>query len=149
MAFKIKKKDLIILNLLLENSRCKLSMISKKSLIPLTTIFDRLNLLVNKKYITRFVSKINPSFLRHSLRCMFIVDENSKFLQKELPYEINSVFKLKNNLYLIEAFFKDITQFNCFRKKIGCKNIKKKIIISKIIKDDGFVFDFNSEFSYL
>ena len=143
----IKKKDREIINHLRQNSRQKLTEISQKTGMPITTIFDRIReceRLVIKKHtcivdfsrfgynsISHIAFKINKGHF----------DEAKSFLS-EHP-SVNSLYRINNNYdFLVEVVFSnhaEIKDFLNYLKYMGAKNIASFNHIDELKKED-FMF---------
>jgi len=115
----MKKTDLMIISSLRRNAREKLTNISKKTRIPVSTIFDKI-----KTYETGLINKhtalIDFNKLGYNTRANIILKVNKKdksemknFLLKHK--NINSALKINNGFdFLIEAIFTNIKEVEDF-----------------------------------
>jgi DNA-binding Lrp family transcriptional regulator len=127
----MNQKDMQILKYLRQNSRIKLTSISKKTKIPISTIFDKIK---QNEYIVKYTSIIDFSKLGYYTRANIIIkvdrEDKDRFKEYLIKNEnINSVFKINNGFdFMFEAIFKQITDLETFYE-----NLEKrfKIIDSK------------------
>ena len=109
----LNKKDLKILSHLRKNSRLTLTTMSKKTNIPISTIYDRLKL-HRGSVIKRFTSLIDFASLGYNTRANIILkvarlhrDGLKGFLVNH-P-NVNCVFKINNEYdFMVEAVFRNI-----------------------------------------
>ncbi len=117
------KKDLLILSSLRQNARISLTNMSKKTKIPISTIFDRLKT-HEKSIIKKHTSLIDFEKLGFNTRAniCFKVDKEKRGAFREYlvrHQNINSVFKINNGYdFLVEAIFKHIKDMENFLEAI-------------------------------
>jgi DNA-binding Lrp family transcriptional regulator len=120
---KITKKDLVIITELRRNARETLTRLSKKTRIPISTIFDRLKL-QEGKIIKKHCALIDFQKIGFSIRANMLLkvpaEHRNKLLehlQKEL--HINTVLKINNGYdFLVEALFKNLKEAEGFVNKL-------------------------------
>lgn len=108
----IKEKDRTILNLLRKNSRIQLTEIQKETSISVSTIFDRIKKLEQKKIIKKYTILLNTTYLRCSIKNIFVIkgEINNRC--------INTVEKLhKPEEKIVSAYFKTIQEYKQFKRK--------------------------------
>ncbi|MFH1398861.1 MAG: Lrp/AsnC family transcriptional regulator [Candidatus Woesearchaeota archaeon] len=145
----ISKKDLQILAHLRQNARQTLTHMSKKTSIPISTIYDRLKLhdgdLIQKHTCLLDFNKLGFStrafiMLRVDRACR---EEIRKHLVNHL--NVNTVIKINNNYdFLIEAVFRQIRELEDFLEKLEDKyKIKSKQVfyIIEDLKRESFMAD--------
>lgn len=110
--FMIDQKDLDILKHLRNDARNQLSVIQKKTKIPISTIHDRIQKMENRGIIKKYTAMINPLFLRQTIHSLCIVKEYSK----------NSAINTEYILHLpetkaIQVFFHNLEEYKKFKRK--------------------------------
>ncbi len=145
----MNQKDLKIIAHLRQNARIPLTKMSKKTQIPVSTIFDKI-----KQYednlIHRHTTLIKFSELGFNTRAnvMIKVDRNARESVKEFlskHHNINTVSRINNGFdYMFEAIFvniKDIEDFmELLDQKFKLEN-KEVYYIVDDIKKEGFMSD--------
>ncbi len=143
----LNQKDLLLLSFLRQNARETLTKLSKKTNIPISTIYDKLKL-YNESIIKKHTSIIDFSKLGYNARVniMLRVDKEQKDEIRDFLARrdcINSVFKINNGFdFLIEGVFKNISNVEDFLETVEDKfNIKSKQVyyIVDEIKREGFM----------
>ncbi|MGB9748921.1 MAG: Lrp/AsnC family transcriptional regulator [Candidatus Woesearchaeota archaeon] len=120
---KITKKDLMIITELRRNARETLTRLSRKTRIPISTIFDRLKLqegeLIKKHCALIDFQKIGFS-IRANILIKVPVEQRNRLvehLQKEL--HINTVLRINNGYdFLVEALFRTLKEAEGFVNKL-------------------------------
>lgn len=145
---KLKDKDFLLLDCLLDNSRCSLLHVSKKLGIPLNTVYSRIKKLVEAKVILGFSSLINPLFLRHSMNALLVVETMDISNDCFSNYGVNSIIKLDKDCYLIELFFSNIFDLKNFVSSLkGIGKVKHRFFVKDCLKRNGFLFTNPPSFS--
>ena len=143
----IQQKDMKILVELRQNARAQLTTISKKTNIPISTIYDRLR---NKSdnIVKKHVSLINFEKIGFSTQAQICIKSNKKcrydlrdFLMKH--QNVNSLYKINNGYdYMIEAVFRNVKDLEEFLEDLDERfTIKTKqvyYIIDDIVKEKFF-----------
>jgi len=136
----INKKDFDILAHLRRNSRMKLTALSKKTGIPVSTLFERIksmkSLLIKKSTVVVDFERLGlqtKAFLRIKIQ-----SEDKKalidFLRKCI--NVNSIWKVNNRFDLLcEAIFADIKEFDRFVEEIENKFSIREIEIEYVIRE--------------
>ncbi|MFH0979049.1 MAG: Lrp/AsnC family transcriptional regulator [Candidatus Woesearchaeota archaeon] len=145
----MNKKELLIISLLRENARESLTNISKRTKIPISTIYEKLR----NNYgniIQRHVALIDFALLGYNVRANIMVS-TQKDLRLQLKdylvkqFEVNSVYKINNGFdYLVEGVFKDIREVEDFVERLEEQfKIDKKQInyIIEDLKRESFMAD--------
>jgi Lrp/AsnC family transcriptional regulator, regulator for asnA, asnC and gidA len=143
---KLKEKDLKLLQALRTNGRMPLTELSKRTKIPISTIFERL-----RKHKIDIIQKstilLDFKKLGFNVRVHFIcrVDKNRKeHLQEHLEKtpNINRLYRINNGFnYLCEAIFEDMQRAEQFMESLHEEYHVKKIesfYILDVIKEEGF-----------
>ena len=119
----IRKKELMLLACLRNNARETLTSISKKTNIPVSTIFDKLKE-YEKTFIKKHTSILDFKKLGYDIRINILlkVDRSKRhaleqFLMSEAS--VNNIFRINNIYdYLVDAIFKNIKEFQEFTDKL-------------------------------
>jgi DNA-binding Lrp family transcriptional regulator len=115
----MNKKDLKIIAHLRQNARMPLTKMSRKTQIPVSTIFDRLKLNENN-LIKKHTSLLDFSKLGYNTRANITlkVDREDKEALKEFLIKhqsVNSVYKINNGFdFMVEGVFKQIKDMEEF-----------------------------------
>jgi DNA-binding Lrp family transcriptional regulator len=145
----LQKKDLLILSGLRANARETLTGLSRKTSVPISTIFDKLKQ-YEESFIKNHAALINFSSLGFTTRANVMVkvarDSREKvklYLQKH-P-NVNTIYKINNGFdYMLEAIFKNINQLEDFLElldhKFGLLN-KEVYYIVEDIRREAFLSD--------
>lgn len=141
----IKKKDLVIMSCLRENCRSTLTQLSKKTNIPISTIYDRIKLHENN-FIKKHTCIIDFAKLGFGARANIVIkvekDDREKIKVDLAKHRnINTLYKISNGYdYMIEGIFKNIKELEDFVEKLDQKyNIKEKhtyYIIDDLKRED-------------
>ncbi|MEA2035942.1 MAG: Lrp/AsnC family transcriptional regulator [Nanoarchaeota archaeon] len=124
----ISQNELLVLRELRMNSRQSLSEISRKTSIPLTTVFDKVRKLENT-LIIKHVSFLDYSKLGFNIKVAIFVKANKKeelrkFLQGHK--NVNSLHRISSNYdYFIEAVFRNMSELYGFLGDIEKFDIKE------------------------
>ncbi len=146
----LRKKELMLLSCLRSNARDTLTNISKKTRIPISTIFDKLKE-YDKGFIQKYTSLIDFKKLGYDIRMQLMlkvpINKRSEFEEfvKSSP-AVNNVFRINNFYdYMVETIFKDIKEFQLFADKIevfGISELTEHFVIDEI-KRESFMSDRN------
>ncbi len=146
----LNQKDILLLSFLRKNARETLTRLSRKTNIPISTIYDKLKL-YNGDIIKKHTSIIDFAKLGYNARVniMLRVDKEQKREIKDFLARkdcINSVFKINNGFdFLVEAIFKDIREVEDFLEimedKFKIKNKQVYYIVDEV-KREGFMTEF-------
>ena len=139
-SIMISKKDLLILTELRQNARETLTHISKRTSIPLSTIFDKIKY-YQGNLIRKHTTLIDFSKLGFNARANIMVkvdrdsrEEARKFLLNH--QNINSVYKISNGFdFLIEGIFKNVKDVEDFIDSFGGQFKLEQVQIHYIIED--------------
>jgi DNA-binding Lrp family transcriptional regulator len=118
--FKIAKKDIALLRLLRENSRLTLTQISRKTKIPISTLYDRLRLLEKNK-IVRHTTLVDFSKFGFTTKVHFLIKAPpavrkplQSFLQEHTC--INSICETADEFQLFaEGIFENMSSAQQFK----------------------------------
>ena len=143
------KKTLLFLQQLRENSREKLTEISKKTKIPISTLFDLLHELQGKA-ITKNTILLNFSELGYHTRAQVflkVAKEDKDKLKQHLFFHqnVNTLYKINNGWdFILETAHKNIKELDLFLDHLNEKfKVEDKQIHYVIdeIKREGFVLE--------
>ncbi|HLC55368.1 MAG TPA: Lrp/AsnC ligand binding domain-containing protein [Candidatus Nanoarchaeia archaeon] len=120
---RINKKELLILLELRRNARETLTTISKRTGVPVSTIFDKLKHNMNH-LVKKHTSLIDFSQLGYGVRMQVALkvhkdyrEEAREFLLKH-PY-VNSAYRVNNGYhYLVDVVLKDLTHVERFLEEL-------------------------------
>lgn len=139
----IRKKELMLLSCLRNNARETLTNISKKTNIPISTIFDKLKE-YEKTFIKKHTSILDFKKLGYDIRINILlkVDREKRNLLEQFllaEHSVNSVFRINNIYdYLVDAIFRDIKEFQEFADKLetyGISDIKEHFVVDELIRE--------------
>jgi len=143
----INQKDLRILTQLRNNARAQLTEISKKTQIPISTIYDRLKRKSNGA-IRKHVSLLNFEVLGYNARaniCIKCGKSSKKDLFEMLTkhQNVNSLCKINNGFdYMVEVIFRNVKGLEEFleylEENYTIKTKQVYYIIDEIIKESFF-----------
>jgi DNA-binding Lrp family transcriptional regulator len=135
---KIKEKDIEIIKCLRSNSRIQLKDISRKTSLPLTTVFERMKKVGS--LVKRYYSVLDYQSLKHPINIFYLVRmENNRIL---LSSKINNIYRTNiRSTYLIEAYFMNMMQASEFCDEVCSMNgrILSEYPILGEIKREGFL----------
>lgn len=144
----IRKKELMLLACLRNNARETLTNISKKTNIPISTIFDKLKE-YEKTFIKKHTSILDFKKLGYDIRINMLlkVDRSKRYALEEFlmsEASVNNVFRINNIYdYLVDAIFKDIKEFQEFADKLEAYNITEitEHFVVDELKRENFLSD--------
>ena len=136
----MKNKDVLIMSYLRQDSRMALSKLSKKTGIPISTIFDRLKLKGNG-IIERHTALINFGMLGFTARAQIML-KSGKHDKKKLEqyliksFNVNNLYKVNNGFdFLIECICRDLKEMEDFLDKIDKQFVIKTKEVHYIVED--------------
>jgi DNA-binding Lrp family transcriptional regulator len=141
-----KRKDLMILVEMRKNARAQLTEISKKTKIPISTIYDRLKNNSNG-VITKNVSILNFDLLGFNTIATICLkcgkNDKKNIFEFLLNHQnINSLYKINNGFdFMFEAIFRNIKELEEFMEKIEENYViksKQVFYIIDFIKKEEF-----------
>jgi DNA-binding Lrp family transcriptional regulator len=144
----LNEKEIVIMSLLRNNSRETLTKMSRKSKIPVSTIYDKIKLR-EKDVIKKHTCILDFSKLgfntRASLSIKVAKGKKDDFLKeiKNHP-NINTIYKINNGFdFWIECIFRHIRELEDFVERIEADfGVKKQIFyIIDDIKREAFMSD--------
>ncbi|MBN2881312.1 Lrp/AsnC family transcriptional regulator [Candidatus Woesearchaeota archaeon] len=111
-----------LLECLREDSRLKLQEISKLTKIPVSTLYDTLKIL-RRTIIKKFTTILDFYNLGYKTHAIIILKPNSNDKKKLQSYlytnnNVNSLYNVDNNSFLIDAILKDNKELQTFIQTI-------------------------------
>ena len=131
--------ELLVLSYLRENARMKLTVLSKKTGIPISTIFDQLQ---RPSPITKgYTALLNFTELGFMTRAQIILkvqkdcrEELGSFLLKHKS--VNSAYRINNGFdYMVEGIFRDLKELEEFLETLDESYTLKMKQVFYIIED--------------
>lgn len=150
----LNNKDLMFIGCLRDNARETLTKISKKTKIPISTLYDRLKM-HEKTFITKHTTLIDFAKLGFATKASVMIKssrETREKLQKHLQVrnEVNSLYKINNGYdFLIEVITKHVKDLEDFLDELEEKfNVTDKQVfyIIEDIKRENFLSALNVSF---
>ena len=135
-----KKKDLLILTSLRTDARMSLTEISKKTQIPISTIFDRLQLF-NQRLIKSYTALIDFSLFGFNARAQIAIkasQQNKDQLKQFLfnHYHVNSLYKINNGYdFMVDCVFRNVKDLEEFLEVLDLKYKVKSRDVFYLIDD--------------
>lgn len=140
----IRTKDMMLISCLRQDARMTLTNISKKTKIPISTLYDRLK--VNDGgIIKKHTAILDFAKLGFNTRATIVmkVDKDDRDLIKDALMKnsnMNSVFKINNGFdFMVEGIFKDIREVEEFIERLESNfkitNYQVYYIIDEIEKE--------------
>ena len=141
----LKESDLLLLKHIRENSRQSLAKINKKTNIPISTLFDKLNKL-EKEIVSRHVSLIDFSKAGYSLLVNFSLKTSDKEKTKEFllkSQNVNSLYRVSPNFdFYVECIFKDLKDLDSFKERFSgycIDEFEENFIVDELRREEFFV----------
>lgn len=138
----LDKKDILILAELRKDSRQSLADISRKTGIPVSTIFDKL-IKLNKDVLKKNVSLFDFDKMGYGVRVNFIIKCKKERGIKDFLLSntnINSAYRINNGGdFLIECIFKNLYELEIFKEELanfGIEDLKEHHIVEEIKKEE-------------
>ncbi len=144
--FKMKatEKDLLIISRLREHSRESLTSMSKKTGIPISTLFDRLRSLKPVKRYTVLLDFEQLGYSVHAFVLLKVNFEKNSDVKKHLcsHSQINSLYKTNNGFtFLVEGVFESVSNLDEFiehlQQKFGIEKYSIQYSVEEV-KREGF-----------
>ncbi|MBW3020112.1 Lrp/AsnC family transcriptional regulator [Candidatus Woesearchaeota archaeon] len=146
----MNKKDLKIISHLRSDARMSLTNLSRKTSIPVTTIFDRIKVQQKENVIKKFTSLLNFNELGYTTRAniaLRVDREDKEKLREHLVKNenVNSVSRINNGYdFMIEGIFKQMVDLEDFLDKLEQRFKildKKSFFIIEDLKKEEFMND--------
>ena len=145
----MKKKDLVVLSMLRNNSRITLTDISRKTNIPISTLYDKVKQFEGG-LISRYSVLLDFARLGFVVRSqlVFAVDRSQKdefacFMGKH--HNVNNFCRINNGFdFMAEVVCRDINELETFLETINQKfkiKERKSFYIIEDLKREGFFSD--------
>ncbi|MBS3168582.1 Lrp/AsnC family transcriptional regulator [Candidatus Woesearchaeota archaeon] len=141
----MNKKELLIIANLRKNARESLTMMSKKTAIPISTIYERLKS-YEGKIITRYTSLVDFSQMGFTIRATIFLKVKREFRDrlKEhllLSKSLNSVYRVNNGYdFMLDGIFKEVKDVEVFLERLdndfGVEDTYVSYIIDEIKRED-------------
>ena len=147
----MNQKDIKIIANLRQNARMPLTRMSRKTQIPVSTIFDRLKLNENQ-LIIKHTSLLDFNKLGYNTRAnitLRVDREDKQALQEFLikHQSVNSVYKINNGFdFMVEGIFKQIKDMEEFIEEVEKRFKildKKSFFIIEDLKREAFMSNAN------
>jgi len=139
-------QDLLILSYLRQDSRVNLASISRRTCMPISTIFDRVKK-YNSGLITRSTVLIDFRKLGYNLKLTILLkvkpesrDSLRKFLESH--FNVNNVYRVNNGFdFIIEGIFKNLLQVQEFEDNLTQFDVlsMQQYYILEEVKEEGFI----------
>ena len=143
----LKKSDLVFLTFLRENARQTLTMISRKTGIPISTLYEKLKQ-QEKNIILKHTTLVDFTKLGFNARAKIMLSASKEDRDKLRSYlkehpRINSLFKINNGYdFLAEGIFTDVKELEDFVEELEGKfNLQEKKVFHVIedVKRESFL----------
>ena len=120
----LKKKDATVLGYFRNDARTTLTSMSRKTRIPVSTIFDKLKRFESRDIITKHTTIVNFKEIGYDVRVSLLLrcedgmkDEVRDRLEKN--DKINTLVRINNGYdYLCEAIFRDMDSYDTFMTEL-------------------------------
>ncbi|MEA3399180.1 MAG: Lrp/AsnC family transcriptional regulator, partial [Patescibacteria group bacterium] len=126
-----------------------LTELSKKTKIPVSTLFEKLKQLENNDLIKKHTSLLNFNRMGYDVRIQLLIgSSNEKEDEKKLRFflsnhpKINNLFRINNGFnYLIEGIFTNMAELDFFLKELKDRNVNKikEFFILEDLKREAFM----------
>jgi len=144
------EKDLLLLSYLRQNSRITLKELSKKTGIPVSTIFDRIITHSKNKLITKHSLIFDFQKIGYTARATILLriekedkEEIATYLTKHT--NVNTLYKVNNGYdFIAECIFKNIQELEQFTEQLETKftiKAKETHYVIHDLKREGFLSD--------
>ncbi|MFH1072575.1 MAG: Lrp/AsnC family transcriptional regulator [Nanoarchaeota archaeon] len=141
----LDKKDRIFLSFLRKDARVNLTTVSRKTSIPISTLYDRLKQ-GESEYIVKHTTLLDFAKLGYSCRAHIIVKterdlrESLRNYLSRCPF-VNSLFKINNGFdFLFDAIFQNVKEMEEFvellETKFSIANKQVYYIIEEIMREN-------------
>jgi DNA-binding Lrp family transcriptional regulator len=142
---KTKERDLMILSCLRQDARMKLTKMSKKCGVPISTIFDRLKILANDGTIQKCTSDVKFQEFGYNAKALVafsVLRKNRAELLNILnsSHCVNSLYRINNGWdFLAETIFPGVKEVEEFldgvEDKVKLKEKKVFYVIDELKKE--------------
>lgn len=141
----LDKKEMLILTNIRSNARESLTRISRKTCIPVSTIFEKLKI-YESGLIKKYTSLIDFTQLGYNTRATILLKVTKEYKDKLREHllinkSLNSVYKINNGYdFMLEGIFKEIKDVEVFLEKLendfGVTEKYVYYIIDELRKED-------------
>ena len=137
---QLDKKGLLVMTYLRLNARESLTTLSRKTAIPVSTIYDKLKL-YKDHFIIKYTTLINFARLGFNARANILLkaDRDSRQALREYlinHYHVNSVYKISNGYdFLVEGIFRNVKEVEDFLDILGDKFTIEETAVYYIVED--------------
>ncbi|MBI2547789.1 Lrp/AsnC family transcriptional regulator [Candidatus Woesearchaeota archaeon] len=137
----LRKTDLAVIACLRENGRMPLTVMHKRTHIPISTLHDTIKRL-EKRGMVRHVSLLNFPNINHPFIVHYLLSAKEN-LKRYLLFNpsVNTISVInKGTHFYVECAFRSIRDKTKFRNKVTSYKLKKvqEIPVAEIIKREGF-----------
>jgi len=144
----LNRKELLILSHFRENARKSLTNISRKTGVPVSTIFDKLKN-YEENLIQRHTALLDFQKLGYEIRVKMTLTAKREDRDRLIDYlvkhkSVNSVFRINNGGdVLIEVIFRNMRELQEFSESLEGYNIRNKqeFFVLEDIKREAFMSD--------
>jgi len=144
------QKEMMMLAHLRQNARMPLTELSRKTGIPVSTLFDKLQQQEKQQLITKHVPLFDFQKLGYTARATILLrvekddrEKISEYLVKDS--NVNNVYRINNGYdFLLECIFKNIRELEQFSEQLETKfriKAKETHYIIDDVKKEGFLSD--------
>jgi DNA-binding Lrp family transcriptional regulator len=142
--YKFSEKELLILLELRKNSRQSLAEISRRTNIPISTVFDKM-MRLNDCIVKKNISLYDFGMMGYGIQVNFFIKcvrkrEINDYLFNNIY--VNSVSRINNGSdFFVECFFKDMAELERFNEELqrfGIEELKQHHIVEEIKKEEFF-----------
>ncbi len=136
----MKQKDMLIMSYMRQDSRAPLTSVSRKTGIPVSTIFDRLKLGA-AGLIQRNTALIDFAMLGFSTRAQVLIKVGKHDKEKVQTYlsksfQVNNLYKVNNGYdFLVECICKDMKDMEAFLDQLEQKFVIKTKEVHYVVED--------------
>jgi DNA-binding Lrp family transcriptional regulator len=136
----MSEKDMQILSMLRKNGRETLTVMSKETQIPISTIFDRVAKF-NRKIITKYTGLVDFQELGFNARACVMIKANNSTKERLYDYlsnhqNVNSIYKINNGFdFMIDIVFRNVRNLEEFLQTLEDKYRAKDRIVYYIIDE--------------
>ncbi|HLD10622.1 MAG TPA: Lrp/AsnC family transcriptional regulator [Candidatus Nanoarchaeia archaeon] len=140
-VINIKKKDIDLICRLRGNSRTSLTNLSKETRMPITTIHDKLKILVKENIIKKYTTIVDLEKLGFAVKAILIlkIKKGDKETFKDYAKKhsaVNNLFQINNGYdFILEVIFNNMKLMEEFRERIEDRFDIVKIEVHYIMEE--------------
>ena len=137
MGVTLDEKDLKILDVLRENSKLSTQQISKRTLIPITTIHNRVKKLEREGVIQKYTIVCDKKKIGKNIQAYILVIVDYKFLKKNKIFQDELAAQIKKHPMVDEVYL--VTGIADILLKVSVRDIERlnKFLIKELRNIDG------------